>query len=160
MKALTSLLIVLSVPSVFGQVSKRDVKFIEEAAQGNRSEVVLGRLASKRGFSADIRKFGEQMVRDHSRALADLKVIAMRKHIPITTTVNAEDAALYRRLSRLTGRAFDRAYRTAMIEDHEKDTAEFVVASNRASDPEVRAYAKKVLARLWDHLRMIRLTKP
>lgn len=42
-------------------------------------EVAMGKLASERGQSADVKKFGERMVTDHSKANEDLTSIAEKK---------------------------------------------------------------------------------
>ena len=42
-------------------------------------EVAMGKLASEHGQSADVKKFGERMVTDHSKANDELKSIAKKK---------------------------------------------------------------------------------
>jgi len=46
-----------------------DRSFMTKAAQGGMAEVELGQLAQQNGQSEDVKKFGKQMVDDHSRLL-------------------------------------------------------------------------------------------
>jgi putative membrane protein len=46
-----------------------------------------------------------------------------------------------------------------MVEDHEKDVAEFEKASQTAMDGETRAWAAKTLPTLQDHLKMAKETQ-
>jgi putative membrane protein len=156
-----SLLLVVSLASLGqAQLTRVDSKFVHDAAQGNRAEVMLGRLATQRGGTPSIRAFGRHMVDQHSAALAELQSLAARKHVVIPAGVKPADEALRRRLSRMTGRAFDLLYRREMIEDHQKDIREFSREARRGRDPGVRSYASKHLPHLREHLRMIRAARP
>src|SRR4051794_35823757 len=50
-----------------------DKTFVKKAAQGGLAEVELGRLATERAASPDVKKFGQRMVDDHSKANDQLK---------------------------------------------------------------------------------------
>lgn len=52
---------------------------MRNAAKDEMMEVALGKSASEEGESADVKKFGERMVTDHSKANDDLKAIAEKK---------------------------------------------------------------------------------
>jgi putative membrane protein len=52
---------------------------MRKAAKGGMMEVAMGKLASEQGQSADVKKFGERMVTDHSKANDELKSIAKKK---------------------------------------------------------------------------------
>ena len=53
-----------------------DSAFIKSAAEGGMSEVELGQLAQQKGVAPSVKKFGAQMVTDHSAANEKLKVLA------------------------------------------------------------------------------------
>jgi putative membrane protein len=130
-----------------------DKTFVTKAAQGGMAEVQLGQLAADKGTSDDVKKFGQRMVTDHSKANDELKTIAQSKNITLPTAVDAKDKALHDRLASLSGAAFDRAYMRNMVADHKKDIAEFRVESKSGKDPEVKAWAEKTLPTLEDHLK-------
>src|SRR5687768_905520 len=60
-------------------LSNWDRKFINQAAQGGIAEVKLGRLAIRRAGSTAVKKFGQHMVLDHSKANTELAQIAARE---------------------------------------------------------------------------------
>jgi putative membrane protein len=135
-------------------LSTDDKDFAIKAAQGNMAEVSGGTMAAQKGESPDVKNFGNRMVSDHGKALDELKQLAQTKGIALPTDVNDEQKAGADKLSKLSGKYFDKAYTDAMVEDHEKDVAEFDKASKNAQDPDLKAWAAKVLPVIQDHLKM------
>ena len=58
------------------------------------------------------------------------------------------------RLSNLSGDAFDKAYISAMVKDHQTDIAEFQREANNGQDPDFKAFAAKTPPTPRDHLHM------
>src|SRR5262245_6133309 len=58
-----------------------DREFALEAARGGMMEVKLGKLATERAASDGVKKFGERMVKDHSKANKELMDILAKKGI-------------------------------------------------------------------------------
>ena len=58
------------------------------------------------------------MVKDHGKANDELKDVASKKGVILHDSMNASNKALYDRLSRLSGDAFDKAYMRTMVQDH------------------------------------------
>jgi putative membrane protein len=67
-----------------------------------------------------------------------------------------EHRALYERLSRLSGRAFDRAYMRAMVQDHEKDVREWAAFANSGRSNEFHEWVSGKVPTLRHHLEMAR----
>lgn len=133
-------------------LSPVDKKFITKAAAGGMAEVELGRLATQKAASDDVKKFGQRMVDDHSKANDQLKVLAGSKGIDLPGKLDAKEQATKDRLSRLSGEQFDRAYIQDMVKDHTKDVVEFRHESSVAKDPEVKNFAAQTLPTLQAHL--------
>lgn len=140
-------------------VSSADSKFMTEAAQGGMAEVKLGELAASKGATPEIKAFGQRMVVDHGKANADLKTLAAAKGVTLPTDVNSEQKDMYDKLSKLSGAAFDSAYVKGMVEDHEKDVAEFEKESTGAVDSDVKSLAVRTLPTLKSHLEQIKTIK-
>src|SRR5436190_5687346 len=102
-----------------------DQRFVMEAAQGGMAEVELGQLAAQKAASDDVKKFGQRMVDDHTKANDQLKQVASQKSITLPTDIGAKNKAVKDHLEKLSGAAFDKAYMTHMVQDHKKDVAEF-----------------------------------
>jgi putative membrane protein len=137
-----------------------DAQFVMKAAQGNMAEVALGKLASQNGQSDDVKKFGQRMVDDHSKAEQDLEGVASKDNLTLPKGVNAQQKAEEQRLSKLNGAAFDRAYMRLMVQDHTKDVAEFRKESNStAANSDLRDFAKRTYPTLEEHLTMAKSIK-
>jgi putative membrane protein len=134
-------------------MSGSDSRFVTEAAQGGMAEVELGRLATEKASSADVKKFGQRMVDDHSKANDQLKQVAAQKNITLPTGVGSKNQAAIDRLSKLSGADFDHAYVQLMLRDHRKDVAEFKKESNSGKDADIKNFASNTLPTLEDHLK-------
>jgi putative membrane protein len=135
-----------------GKLSAADQKFVKDAAQGGMAEVELGKLATEKASSDDVKKFGQRMQDDHSKANDELKQIAGSKGVTLPETMNAKDKALQTRLSKLSGTTFDRAYMQAMVKDHKQDVADFTKESKSGNDSDIKGFATKTLPTLKEHL--------
>jgi putative membrane protein len=134
-------------------MSTADTTFVKKAARGGMAEVELGQLATQKAASEDVKKFGQRMVDDHSKANDQLKQVAAQEHIDLPTEPGAKDKATKARLEKLSGEQFDRAYMTHMVKDHKTDVAEFAHASKTAKDPAVKSFAEQTLPTLREHLK-------
>jgi len=123
-------------------------------------EVELGRLAAQKAQSADVKRFGQRMVDDHSKANAELKTLASAKGVTLPADMNAEGKEEQAKLSKLSGAEFDKEYMSLMVEDHEKDVSEFEKESRDQDDPDVKAFAAKTLPTLQQHLQMAQSINP
>jgi|HubBroStandDraft_5_1064220.scaffolds.fasta_scaffold204410_2 putative membrane protein len=143
-----------------GSVSASDEKFVREAAEGGMAEIALGELATEKASSDEVKKFGQRMVDDHSRAADELKEIASSKGIRVPDRLSAKDRMTKYRLSKLSGEQFDRAYMSDMVKDHTEDVADFKLESSSGTDPDVKHFAATTLPTLQDHLRQAKEIAP
>jgi putative membrane protein len=137
-------------PSAAGQ------KFARKAAAGGMFEVKLGEVAQKNAGSPEVKQFGAMMVTDHGKAGAELAAIASKEGIKLPAQLPKKLQAKADKLSGLTGKAFDAAYVSAMVADHEKDLAEFKAAAKDLSDPSLKEFAEKTSGMIQTHLDHIR----
>jgi putative membrane protein len=135
-------------------MSDDDKTFVTKAAQGGLAEVGLGTTAQQRASSADVKKFAARMISDHSKANEELKSLAITKGLGLPTSVDEKTKELGDKLNTMSGAAFDRAYMKEMVDDHEKDVAEFDKASREAQDADVKRWAASKLPILKEHLAM------
>ncbi|HKV78179.1 MAG TPA: DUF4142 domain-containing protein [Candidatus Sulfotelmatobacter sp.] len=130
-----------------------DTAFVKKAARGGLAEVELGQLAVQKASSEEVKKFGQRMVDDHSKANDQLKQVAAQEHIDLPQAPSAKDKATKARLEKLSGEQFDKAYMSDMVKDHQKDVAEFEHESKTAKDPTVKSFAQQTLPTLRQHLK-------
>ena len=134
-------------------VAASPAHFLKDAIQGDYSEATLGRLIQTRGASPEVRSFGAMLVRDHMRALAQARQVAAREHLSIRATMAPAARDELYRLRRLGGARFDREVRRYMIDDHQKDIAEFR-QQVRSGDRATASLASVTLPTLRRHLAM------
>jgi putative membrane protein len=130
-----------------------DTMFMKKAARGNLAEVELGRLAVQKASSEDVKKFGQRMVDDHSKAGDQLKQLAASEHVTLPEKLSATDEATKASLEKLSGEQFDHAYMRDMVKDHKKDVAEFEKESKGAHNAAVKNFAAETLPTLESHLK-------
>lgn len=138
--------------------SHPDNKFIKEAAQGGMAEVALGQLAADKAESDAVKNFGQQMVTDHGKANQELKDLATSEGVILPAEMNAQGRALQKKLSGLSGAAFDKAYMKEMLKDHQKDISAFKKEAEQGKDAEVKSWAAKTLPTLQEHYTVAQTT--
>ena len=141
-------------------LSSQDRDFLMDAAMGGMMEVQLGRWALQLGASEAVKQFGQRMVDDHSKANAELTALASSKGITLPTELDKKHQGEVRKLTRLSGAEFDRAYAKMMLSDHKKDVAAFEKQSTKGADADVKAFASKALPTLQEHLQMATALNP
>lgn len=144
----------LAAGQAMAQISPADKTFATKAAAGGLAEVSLGTLATQNAGNAQVRAFGQRMVTDHTQANQELIQIAKQQDMTIPTKPDAADHATEQRLENMKGQAFDTAYMQDMVQDHQKDVAEFRQEANSGKDPALKAFAQKYLPVLQQHLQM------
>ena len=95
----------------------------------NQAEIKLGKLAQEKSSNADVKSFADQMVKEHGDADKKLSDLAKKEGIdldayakqndPLFTAVDEAHDALYGVLSSKTGEAFDIAYLSPQVLDHQ-----------------------------------------
>ena len=133
-------------------------QFAVKAASAGMMEVTLGQLAQQQGQQEDVKQFGQTMVTDHGKANAELSTLARNKNMELPTTMLAQHQQHIGHLKALSGPAFDKAYMSMMVQDHEKDVAAFQQAAQSETDPDLKAFAQKTLPVLKSHLDLARKT--
>ncbi|MCF0073658.1 DUF4142 domain-containing protein [Dyadobacter sp. CY261] len=131
-----------------------DAEFAVAAADGSLIEVQLGELAQTNAANADVKKFGQTMVTEHSKASEELKTLASQKNITLPAMLSDDKQKKYDDLAKMKGAEFDKAYISYMVDDHKEDISEFEEAAKEAKDPDVKAWAEAKLPTLKHHLEM------
>jgi len=132
--------------------SKQDAEFMVKAANGAQFEVVLGHLAETNGADPGVKRFGEMMVRDHSKGGETLRGLAASKRIIIPDSLSNQQEKERKELEKKHGAAFDKAYVKMMVDDHKEDISEFQHAAINANDPDIKALAAANIPILQQHL--------
>lgn len=133
-------------------VARQDRRFVEKATADGMAEVELGKLAQTQAASDEVKRFGERMVQDHTRAGDELSTLATGKGLKPPAELPREHRRHYDRLAKLNGAEFDRAYARRMVDDHRKAVSLFESQSRSGHDADLRAFAARTLPTLQQHL--------
>jgi putative membrane protein len=136
-----------------------DQNFILAAAQGGMTEVKLGELATQNGTRADVKEFGQMMVKDHSAINADLKALASQKGVTLPDSLDTKHQGMVDKLAALSGSAFDEAYIAAMVKGHKMDAKAFKAESVATTDADIKSFVDKSLPVVAMHLEHIKAMK-
>lgn len=138
---------------------KPDTKFAVAAADGGMMEVELGKLALTKGNSPEVKKLGQMMVDDHSKANEELKKWAAEKNISIPVNLGDANQNRVKDISSKTGNDFDKAYTSIMVSDHKEDIDDFKKEAKDGKDADIKAWAAGKISTLEHHLQMAESTE-
>jgi len=137
-----------------GRGAVSDQTFALKASESGLAEVNLSRIALKQAESADVKKFAQKMIDDHTKANKELISLANKKKLKLAPTMDAMHEALATKLASLSGAGFDRAYMAGQVKDHEVAVALFEKESKGGMDEDVKDWATQTLPHLREHLKM------
>lgn len=143
---------------VLNAASSQDQAFVNEAATGGLMEIQLGKLASQKSSDANVKQFGERMVTDHTRLNQELGTAAKASGLKVPTELTSTQQAEYNRLSKLSGKAFDKAYITLMVKDHTDDLASFQKQEAATHNAKLKKAVSGAIPVIQEHLGMAKST--
>jgi putative membrane protein len=131
-----------------------DELWLQTSISGDRFEVAGGKLALAKGTSPKVKALGARLVRDHSKSLVESITLAKQLGVRVPPSATPSMQWELQQLKTLSGAAFDRAYVSLEVLDHEQDVEETATEVLKGSSPRVRAAAKHELPMLNMHLRL------
>jgi putative membrane protein len=129
-----------------------DRNFVEDMAADGQAEVELGKLAQQKASNKQVKNFAAMMVRDHTKAAAELRTVATQANIDLSTVDRDHGKDVRDRLTKLSGGEFDREYIKTMVDEHEKAVNDVEGKADRSDNDHVRQWAAKTLPTLKKHL--------
>jgi putative membrane protein len=87
-----------------------DRKFLSEAYEHANEELSIGNLAQRNGSSDQVKKIGDQIATDESKALSKLRDIADKDGLVLPQALSKSDESTVQWLTKLSGKTFDNAF--------------------------------------------------
>ncbi len=135
-------------------MSKADQKIVMDMATGNMAEIEAGKMAQGKAQDDKVKAFAQQMIDDHTKALADVQQLATAKGLTMPTALDKAHQAKADKLGAKSGAAFDKAYMAQEgVADHKKMHSMLASAEKKAKDPDVKALAAKMKPTVEQHLK-------
>jgi predicted outer membrane protein len=103
-----------------GGLSNSDRDFIRDIATMNAAELELGRLASERASTPEVKRFAQMMVTDHTSAGDKVQAFVAQHPIDIPTQLDDNHRDLRDKLAAKTGLDFDKEFADKMVDEHQK----------------------------------------
>jgi putative membrane protein len=120
------------------QANDQDKQFLQKASQGDANEIKLSQLAERKASNPNIRAFAKTMVTEHTQLEKNMKPYADQWGLTPATDLDADHQKEYEKLSKLSGKAFDKEYIDAMDKDHHGAEDLFTNEINSTSDPDFK----------------------
>jgi putative membrane protein len=140
----------------YAKTADQEDDFWTTAADGGMAEVEMAKLAVQKSQNAEVKKFAQMMIADHTKANNELKVIAAKQKKELPKEIGPRNRSTIDELNRLSGADFDKEYVQAMVDDHETDVQLFEDQSKSDDDQAAKAFAAKTLPTLQKHLQAIK----
>ena len=137
-----------------GAASRGDKEFVQKALEDGATEVELGKLAQSKGSSDAVKKFGQQMEADHSKAGEELKGIAGK--VGALPKKEGPKQKAVKDLSNKSAKRFDHEYAEMMVDMHQKAVKLFRKQADKGENAELKQFASNTLPKLEEHLKMAR----
>jgi putative membrane protein len=119
--------------------------FIASASLELITEAQVGRLAMERSHTESLRHFAHAMIDVYERAVADIARIATRRTLPVPVSLDEEHRQIVERMGEKSGRDFDFAYTSRMLDGHQ-DAITLFKRGQRIKNPELSALASRTLS--------------
>lgn len=133
-----------------------DRSFIRQAAKDSLWQISLGELALKQAAGGNIRRYGEDVIRENQRIQGDLLSLAQGKGISTEIMLDPLQNQTLEYLARERGAGFDRQYISLMIDEQERSGRLYRKESDQGQDRDTRAFAGNVLPWIDEQLKRAR----
>jgi putative membrane protein len=136
-------------------VAAVDRSIMEDMAHSNLGEIEAGKLALEKSQSAEVKKYAQQMIDDHTKAQGELQQLAQKKGVTLPDGPGPVNVTKVTAMKALTGNTFDSQYmKRAGVGDHEGTLKLLQKTQKEGRDPELKAMAAKMTPVVQKHLKM------
>ena len=152
--------VVMIAVAAHAQNTNPDQSFATQAAAAGIAEVDAAKLALQKSHNAQVRRFAQRMVRDHTKANRKLEALARREKVDLPNEPSAADQEAMQRLQGLSGKDFDNVYLQDQLTAHQQAVALFTGESQSGKDMRLKRFATATLPTLREHLKMVQAIAP
>lgn len=128
-----------------------DQEFVVKAIACEIAEIKLAELAKKQTQNADVTKFADTVIADHTKLRDALMERAKAMKFAVVEGTEKEHRDTAAKLAKLTGDDFDREYAAHMVEGHEKAIKAYEGWTKKVSDADLAKLVNDSIPTLKDH---------
>lgn len=133
------------------QASRETQAFILQAAMSDRFEMLSSEMAIERGRDPSVRRFAEEMMRDHGLSTERLVALAASRGVEPPRELDDRRRAKLEALEEAEDDAFDALYAQQQADAHLEAVQLFQSYVQRGDDRDVLAFAQETLPLLQNH---------
>jgi putative membrane protein len=123
-----------------------DSSMLGDLAQATRSEVEAAKLALEKSQNANVKKYAQDVMEEHTKALTDVEQLGVVKNVKLPQGVGVVNKAKETALKALSGNTFDSQYlKRVGVGGHETTVELLQKIQKTAKDPELKLLADKLL---------------
>lgn len=130
---------------------ENDAQFLVNAAEINLEEIQLANLAQTKSTNVDVKELAKTIGDAHTKSMADLKALAIKKNITIPIVATEDAVKTYDKLSAKNLTDFDKEFCDMMVSGHKNAITVFEKASTDSMDEEIKTWATATLIELRMH---------
>jgi putative membrane protein len=151
-------------------------EFVRLASMSDRFEIASGHLAQEKSQNAEVKRFAEHMVRDHTKTAQELQGLIQQlpdvsanlatppapgretagttQDAPRDQGLDQQHTALLQQLQQASGAEFDRLYVRQQVMAHQQAVDMFRNYAQSGDKPQLKQWAERTLPALQEHLRL------
>ena len=135
-------------------VSGLDVQWLKTSVQGDIFEIRGGHIALQKSSNSAVKALAQRLISDHTKSLRDAEKLAAKHGIKLEKTPTPSEQWELSTVSGLSGKAFDVAYSSLEVRDHQQDISETTDEQKMGFNHEIVGDAKKEIPMLRMHLHL------
>jgi putative membrane protein len=130
--------------------------FVQMAAMSDMFEIQSSQAALKNSKDAEVRKFAQMMIDDHTKMSAELKAAVQAGNVSaqIPTALTGEKAQMVQELSTISGEKFDAMYWKAQVQGHQEALQLAQNYAKGGDNAALKQHAQKGVPIIEQHLKM------
>lgn len=135
--------------------SRQTREFVQASAQSDQFEILEAQSATTESKDPQVRRFAEQMIRDHGTTSAAMRAAVSRSGLkPPQPGISSDQASLLAALQSARGANFDKLYWTQQALAHRAALVTVQRYISDGDDPNVKAAAQAAQPIISAHLQM------
>lgn len=143
-----------SMESAKMEVNNTDMKFFTDTAQDGMLEVKLAQMALQQATKPEVRQMAQKLLDEHQSGNKELMALATEKNVSLPPALDSHAQSAVDDLKNESGPDFDKKYCEQLVDGH-KDMVDLLEKTSKDSaDPDVRAFAQRMLPTMQQHLAM------
>jgi putative membrane protein len=129
-----------------------DDDFLTKVATCNQAEVEFSKLADKRAGSERVKEFAATLIKDHQMLNDKVAELLKTRKVGVVAGTEKDTRDEVKRLSKLEGQEFDRAFIDRIAADHKKAITMFEEQVKNGKAADITTFAREHLPHLRKHL--------